>query len=247
MLGSDLVWELLMPLEELSAQQISLLLLGVLAMLISLGVTVIVRYVLTSMGLARIARMHGARRRIVRLSWIPFARYYTVGMLAERCDARRGKQIRLQGKTVAAVGISHMPIVTLLCVAALALIVVSVVILLLVLLIDKVDLYIGSVPGILQIILTVLGVMLVAFVLLVPSIFIILLPLLGVVCALLACLLAVAPTVLSYVCYAKMLREHFPAPVRGVLTAVSVLLGLFPITLLIASYKEPLPAAAYDT
>ena len=57
--------------------------------------------------------------------------------------------------------------------------------------------------------------------------------------------LALPSTVLFYVCYAKILREHFKSPWRWVLVVISVLLRIFPITLLIASLRTPLPAVAY--
>ena len=198
------------------------------------ALAMLVGYVLTSIALARIAKREGAQQKVVRRAWIPFARYDTLGRLTERCDARRGKEIKLRTRAVTVTGWVTMPLAAVLYVVGSVMLFVPL-LFLLISITPALDPIATSVENLLG----VLGYDLLAVI-----IILLMLPV-GELLRGAAGALALPSTVLFYVCYAKILREHFKSPWRWVLVVISVLLRIFPITLLIASLKTPLPAVAY--
>ena len=198
------------------------------------ALAMLVGYVLTSFALARIAKREGAQQKVVRRAWIPFARYDTLGRLTERCDARRGKEIKLRTRVVTVTGWATMPLAAALYVVGSVMLFVPL-LFLLISITPALDPIATSVENLLD----VLGYDLLAVI-----IILLMMPV-GELLRGAAGALALPSTVLFYVCYAKILREHFKSPWRWVLVVISVLLRIFPITLLIASLKTPLPAAAY--
>ena len=198
------------------------------------ALAMLVGYVLTSFALARIAKREGAQQKVVRRAWIPFARYDTLGRLTERCDARRGKEIKLRTRAVTVTGWATMPLAAALYVVGSVMLFVPL-LFLLISITPALDPIATSVENLLD----VLGYDLLAVI-----IILLMMPV-GELLRGAAGALALPSTVLFYVCYAKILREHFKSPWRWVLVVISVLLRIFPITLLIASLKTPLPAAAY--
>ena len=209
----------------------------------------VIGHVLSSLALSRIAKGQGARRKMVVLCWVPFFRYYAVGKLSERCDARRGKEFGPWSKLATSVCIPVMLVAGLLFWMALILFVGFMTFLFLLFFMESVDLGEGFFAEVARGIALVF----VAIVFLLASLLsdfsylLIIVPIiLAVLCAVLSVVLGAVGLAISYVCYAKILREYFRSPALGVLIAVSAVLGLFPITLLIASFREPLPAVAYD-
>lgn len=198
------------------------------------ALAMLVGYVLTSFALARIAKREGAQQKVVRRAWIPFARYDTLGRLTERCDARRGKEIKLRTRAVTVTGWATMPLAAALYVVGSVMLFVPL-LFLLISITPALDPIATSVENLLD----VLGYDLLAVI-----IILLMMPV-GELLRGAAGALALPSTVLFYVCYAKILREHFKSPLRWVLVVISVLLRIFPITLLIASLKTPLPAVAY--
>ncbi len=198
------------------------------------ALAMLVGYVLTSIALARIAKREGAQQKVVRRAWIPFARYDTLGRLTERCDARRGKEIKLRTRAVTVTGWATMPLAAALYVVGSVMLFVPL-LFLLISITPALDPIATSVENLLD----VLGYDLLAVI-----IILLMMPV-GELLRGAAGALALPSTVLFYVCYAKILREHFKSPWRWVLVVISVLLRIFPITLLIASLRTPLPAVAY--
>lgn len=198
------------------------------------ALAMLVGYVLTSFALARIAKREGAQQKVVRRAWIPFARYDTLGRLTERCDARRGKEIKLRTRVVTVTGWATMPLAAALYVVGSVMLFVPLLFLLISITpaLDPIAEAVENLLGMLE------------NDLLAVIIILLMMPV-GELLRSAAGVLALPSTVLFYVCYAKILREHFKSPWRWVLVVISVLLRIFPITLLIASLKTPLPAAAY--
>ena len=223
----------------------------ILAVLIPLIVVVccIAYHLIGSFALSRIAKRQGARRRIVVLCWLPFVRYFAIGKLAERCDARCGKQIGNWSKLATCVGMPLMLVASLLFWVALTLLFAAGMLLSMICMMDSFYGDQGFLIQVFEVISAVVWVLLylVAMLLGGRSYLILIIPLLlAVICAVLCVVLGVFPLCISYVCYAKILRGYFRSPQLGVWIAASVVLGLFPIALLVASFKEPLPAVAYD-
>lgn len=220
---------------QLRSEDILLMLWLWVGLQILLVLALLIGYVLTSLALARIAKREGAQQKVVRRAWIPFARYDTLGKLTERCDARRGKELRLKSRAVTITGWATMPL-------AVALYVVGSVMLF----VPLITLLISITPALdpiatsIENLLDVLGYDLLAVI-----IILLMMPV-GELLRSAAGVLALPSTVLFYVCYAKILREHFKSPWCWALVVISVLFGIFPITLLIASLKKPLPAVAYS-
>ncbi len=221
---------------------------GVL-ILLAFSACVVISHLLGSYALSRIAKGQGARRKMEVLCWVPFFRYYAVGKLSERCDARRGKEFGPWSKLAIRVGIPVMLVAGLLFWMALILFVGFMTFLFLLFFMESVDLGEGFFAEVARGIALVF----VAIVFLLASLLsdfsylLIIVPIiLAVLCAVLSVVLGAVGLAISYVCYAKILREYFRSPALGVLIAVSAVLGLFPITLLIASFREPLPAVAYN-
>ena len=253
--GEGMQWELPEFFEDVSsliADLIENLEQSDLIFLLSVCVTVpllcalagIVGYVLQGIALGKIAKGQGAVKVISRLVWVPYARYYAIGKLGERCEARRAKHARVRGKPMVAICTPLSVLAAICAVASFVLIVLPLLLLLLIRLLDS-----DGLPGILQIIayVFVFAIFLVAFAVEDGALL-----LLG-LCFMLGILLLVASLALSlaaripqYVCFAKILREYFEPPTCHLLTVLSVLLGAFPITLLIASFRQPVPAAAYQ-
>lgn len=194
----------------------------------------LIGYVLTSLALARIAKREGAQLKVVRRAWIPFARYDTLGKLSERCDARRGKELKLKSRAVTITGWATMPLAVVLYVVGSVMLFVPLITLLI-----SVTPALDPIAESIENLLDTLGYDLLAVIL------ILLMMPVGELLRCAAGVLALPSTVLFYVCYAKILREHFKSPWCWVLVVISVLIGIFPITLLIASLKKPLPAKAY--
>lgn len=194
----------------------------------------LIGYVLTSLALARIAKREGAQLKVVRRAWIPFARYDTLGKLSERCDARRGKELKLKSRAVTITGWATMPLAVVLYVVGSVMLFVPLITLLI-----SVTPALDPIAASIENLLDTLGYDLLAVIL------ILLMMPVGELLRCAAGVLALPSTVLFYVCYAKILREHFKSPWCWVLVVISVLIGIFPITLLIASLKKPLPAKAY--
>lgn len=219
---------------QLSGDELLLILWLWVGLQALVALAMLVGYVLTSFALARIAKREGAQQKVVRRAWIPFARYDTLGRLTERCDARRGKEIKLRTRAVTVTGWATMPLAAVLYVVGSVMLFVPL-LFLLISITPALDPIATSVENLLD----VLGYDLLAVI-----IILLMMPV-GELLRRAAGALALPSTVLFYVCYAKILREHFKSPWRWVLVVISVLLRIFPITLLIASLKTPLPAAAY--
>lgn len=226
---------------------------GVLTLLmlipLAIGASAVVGHLMGSYALARIAKKQGAGHKMVFLCWVPFLRYFAIGKLSERCDARRGKEIASWNKLTAYVG---MPLMLAASLLFWIVIVMCVALLLGVTAIAVVDAWsqnLGQVPKVFEYAATVfvLGLYLLATLVGGQTDLLFLIPLLGIVlCAVLSAVIGAVGLAISYVCYAKILREYFRSPALGVLIAVSAVLGVFPITLLVASFREPLPAVAYE-
>lgn len=219
---------------QLSGEDILLILWLWVGLQALLALVMLIGYVLTSFALARIAEREGAQRKVVRRAWIPFVRYGTLGMLTERCDARRGKEIRLRSRAVTVTGWATMPLAVVLYVVGSVM-----------LFVPLITLLISVTPALDQIATSIENLLdLLGYDLLAIIIILLMMPV-GELLRSAAGVLFLPSTVLFYVCYAKILREHFKSPWRWMLVAISVLIGIFPITLLIASLKQPLPAVAY--
>lgn len=61
-------------------------------------VAAIVSYVINSLGIYRLAKKLGVE--YAWLAWIPYAQYYTLGKVVEKCDERRGSKQYPWGKIV---------------------------------------------------------------------------------------------------------------------------------------------------
>ncbi len=222
------------------------ILVAVIFLAVSAGV--VIGHVLGSLALSRIAQKQGASRKMTVLCWMPFLRYFAIGKLAERCDARRGKKPDPWGRLAARVGFPVMLVASLLFWATLVLFLAIGMLLSLLSLMETVDLGDGALAGVVRVIafVFVAALYVASMVLSEYSYLLIIVPVLVMgLCAVLSAVLGAVGLAISYVCYAKILREYFPSPVLGVLIAVSAVFGLFPITLLVASFKAPLPAVAY--
>ena len=216
---------------------------------LGIGASAVAGHLMGSYALARIAKKQGASRKMTLLCWIPFLRYFAIGKLSERCDARRGKQGGPWSKNAAYVGMPVMLVAGLLFWATLLLFFIVVITLSLLILMETIDLGNDALATVVRVIaFAVVAVVYVAAMLMSEySYLLIIVPILvTVLCGVLSAVIGAVGLAISYVCYAKILREYFRTPTLGVLMAVSAVLGLFPITLLVASFREPLPAVAYD-
>lgn len=230
--------------EDLGQEDLIFLLSVCVAVPLLCALAGIVGYVLQSTALGRIAKGQGAVKVIARLVWVPYARYYAIGKLGERCEARRAKHARVRGKPMVAICTPLSVLAAICAVASFVLVVLPLLLLLLIRLLDS-----DGLPGILQIIAYVFVFAIFLFAFAVEDGALLLLGLcfmLGILLLVASLALSLAARIPQYVCFAKILREYFEPPVCYVLTVLSVLLDAFPITLLIASFRNPVPAAAYQ-
>lgn len=202
---------------QLSGDELLLILWLWVGLQALVALAMLVGYVLTSFALARIAKREGAQQKVVRRAWIPFARYDTLGRLTERCDARRGKEIKLRTRAVTVTGWATMPLAAVLYVVGSVMLFVPL-LFLLISITPALDPIATSVENLLD----VLGYDLLAVI-----IILLMMPV-GELLRRAAGALALPSTVLFYVCYAKILREHFKSPWRWVLVVISVLLRVSP-------------------
>ncbi len=74
------------------------LLITILAIIAVVSVALLVAYVINSLGLYRIAKQLGVDQAF--LAWIPYANYFLLGKVVEKCDARNGNRVRPWGLIV---------------------------------------------------------------------------------------------------------------------------------------------------
>ncbi len=162
------------------------------------SITGLVFYIMYSLGLHRMAKQLDACHPV--LAWLPFAQYFAIGKIAERCDERRGITSKAWGKILLICSIGGMAAVLVLSVLA-------------------AGCYLAmALLGIIGMI----GAMLFEVV---------------------ATAVAFVPMILSFVCIWKMFKVYYKSPMDVVLFIVSLLLSVQPITVLIASFRTPMPAA----
>lgn len=223
-----------------------LLLAGsMLALLLLLFLGGAVGYVLQSIALCKIAKQQGAWRRIRVMACLPFARYFTVGKIAERCDAVLGKEKRrLWGR--------------LMCICCCVLIPLTAVVLILaaiglpglqlVVMISECgnDILSGAGSPVIETLLTVCFVLVVLPVFLIDLLssetcllLLIVMPILAIVCFVAGTVCLGVLRTLYGICYHKVLRMYYTQKTATVLSVVCAVTGLFPFALFVASRRNP--------
>lgn len=221
---------------------------GFLALALALLLGGVVGYVLQSVALVGIAKKHGAWRNIRIMACLPFARYFAIGKLAERCDAMGSERQKpyLWGRILLIVCCLSIPVTAVaLVLAAIGLPGTQ----LAVMFTESMDALFGTQDSLALSILV--GVIVVVIILnllpllllngmidgLIPFVMIVL-PFVGLVCLLVGVALLALTRTLCGICYSKVLRTYFSSKTATVLAVVGAVSGLSPIILLVARCRN---------